>query len=260
MESRIDPQARSHYGPFLDGIVTDVDFGNSRSLRDSLSRHENVCAFILEPIQGEAGVIVPPEGYLKEVREICDEHKILMIVDEIQSGLGRTGKRLCVDHENVRPDIVCLGKSLSGGFYPVSCVLADSEIMDCVKPGQHGSTFGGSPMACRIAIAALDALERDNLAENAQQMGELFRREITKDLRPELIKEVRGKGLMNAMELIPGTDQKHSAWEFCLELRDNGVLSHPTHHNILRLTPPLCITQGQMKHAIEMIKKTIREF
>lgn len=207
---------------------------------------------MVEPIQGEAGIIVPSPGYLKEVRRLCTENNVLFIADEVQTGLARTGKMLAVQHDEVRPDIIVLGKALSGGMYPVSAVLADDPVILCIRRGSHGSTFGGNPLGARIAIAALNVLVEENLAENAQKMGELFRTEMRK-LPQDILKEVRGKGLLNALELGEGVN----AWETCLKFRDAGVLAKNTHGQVIRVAPPLIITQPQMEECIDIFKRTL---
>ncbi|XP_071490492.1 ornithine aminotransferase, mitochondrial-like [Diadema antillarum] len=212
---------------------------------------------MVEPIQGEAGVNVPNPGYIQGVREICNKHNVLFIADEVQTGLARTGKRLCVDHENVRPDMVILGKALSGGMYPVSAVLADDEVMLQIKPGEHGSTYGGNPLACKIAMAALTVLEDEKLAENAQHLGEIVRSELSQ-LDKSVIAGVRGKGLLNA--IIIKETKAFDAWKVCLRLRDNGLLAKPTHGDIIRLAPPLTLTEEQLYECLDIIKKTINSF
>lgn len=214
-----------------------------------------MCAFMVEPIQGEAGVMVPDEGYLREVRRICSANNVLFIADEVQTGLARTGKMLAVDHEQVRPDILILGKALSGGMYPVAAVLADDEVMLTIKPGQHGSTYGGNPLGCKTAMAALNVLLGENLAENAAVMGQRLRNELNK-LPKDIVPVVRGKGLLNAVVI----DKKLDAWEVCLRLRDNGLLAKPTHGDIIRLAPPLVINEAQIDECADIIKKTILSF
>lgn len=207
---------------------------------------------MVEPIQGEAGIIVPDEGYLKEVRRLCTENNVLFIADEVQTGLARTGKMLAVDHDDVRPDILVLGKALSGGMYPVSAVLADDPVILCIKRGSHGSTFGGNPLGARVAIAALNVLVEENLAENAEKMGDYFRSEMRK-LPKDIVAEVRGKGLLNAIELAEGID----AWQTCLRFRDNGLLAKNTHGQVIRVAPPLVITQTQMEECVDILKRTL---
>ncbi|NP_001309903.1 ornithine aminotransferase, mitochondrial isoform 4 [Homo sapiens] len=217
----------------------------------------NVAAFMVEPIQGEAGVVVPDPGYLMGVRELCTRHQVLFIADEIQTGLARTGRWLAVDYENVRPDIVLLGKALSGGLYPVSAVLCDDDIMLTIKPGEHGSTYGGNPLGCRVAIAALEVLEEENLAENADKLGIILRNELMK-LPSDVVTAVRGKGLLNAIVIKETKDW--DAWKVCLRLRDNGLLAKPTHGDIIRFAPPLVIKEDELRESIEIINKTILSF
>lgn len=210
---------------------------------------------MLEPIQGEAGVVVPSEGYLKGVRQLCSHHRVLWIADEIQTGLGRTGKMLCVDHDGVRPDIVTLGKALSGGVYPVSAVLADDEVMLVIKPGEHGSTYGGNPLGTRVALTALQVLEDECMAENAQRMGELLREEL-QQLPKDVVLQVRGKGLLNAIVIQPEFD----AWDVCLKLKEKGLLAKPTHGDKIRLAPPLVINEQELRHCLSIINETLSQY
>ncbi len=215
---------------------------------------------MLEPIQGEAGVYVPSEGYLKRAKELCEKHNVLFIADEIQSGIARTGKLLAVDHEDVKPDMVTLGKAISGGVYPVSAVLAKNEVMDVIKPGQHGSTFGGNPVAAAVAIASLEVVRDEKLAENSDKLGNLFRRELNNYIRnSKVVDRVRGKGLMNAI-IINDTEDSSTAWDICVALKDNGLLAKPTHGNIIRFTPPLVITEEQILDCVSIITKTLETF
>jgi len=215
---------------------------------------------LLEPIQGEAGVYVPSEGYLKRAKELCEKHNVLFIADEIQSGIARTGKLLAVDHEDVKPDMVTLGKAISGGVYPVSAVLAKNEVMDVIKPGQHGSTFGGNPVAAAVAIASLEVVRDEKLAENSDKLGNLFRRELNNYIRnSKVVDRVRGKGLMNAI-IINDTEDSSTAWDICVALKDNGLLAKPTHGNIIRFTPPLVITEEQILDCVSIITKTLETF
>ncbi|ESO82732.1 hypothetical protein LOTGIDRAFT_184502 [Lottia gigantea] len=253
ISSSTDPSSFSGYGPFMPGFSV-VPYNDIPALEKEL-QDPNVCAFMVEPIQGEAGVVVPDQGYLTKVRELCTKHNVLFIADEVQTGLARTGRRLCVDHENVRPDMVILGKALSGGVLPVSAILADDDIMLTIKPGEHGSTFGGNPLACRVAMAALEVLEEEKLAENAERLGEVLRKELS-TLPKDIVSVVRGKGLLNAIVINP----KFDAWEVCLKLRDNGLLAKPTHGDIIRFAPPLNITQSQLQECLNIIKKTILAF
>ncbi|HKL32595.1 MAG TPA: ornithine--oxo-acid transaminase, partial [Tangfeifania sp.] len=249
-----DPDARGDYGPYTPGFVN-IPYNDLERLEKEL-KDPNVAGFLVEPIQAEAGVYVPEDGYLKKASELCKKYNVLFVADEIQTGLGRTGKMLACDHENVRPDILVLGKALSGGVYPVSCVLADDEVMLTVKPGEHGSTYGGNPVAAKVAMEALDVLQEEKLADNALRMGEIFRKEM-RSIQSEMIEIVRGKGLLNAVAIKP--TQGKSAWDVCLAMKENGLIAKPTHENIIRFTPPLVITEDQMMEAIGIIKKTFKE-
>ncbi len=249
-----DPDAYNDYGPFTPGFVN-IPYNDLETLENAL-KQPDVAGFLVEPIQAEAGVYVPEDGYLQKAAELCKKYKVLFIADEIQTGLGRTGKMLACDHENVRPDILVLGKAMSGGMYPVSCVLADDEIMLTIKPGEHGSTYGGNPIAAKVAVKALEVLQEEKLAENAERLGDLFRKQM-KNIQSDFIETVRGKGLLNAI-VIKATE-KTSAWDVCLALKENGILAKPTHEHIIRFTPPLVITEGQMLDAIERIKKTFSQ-
>ncbi|MDC8105587.1 ornithine--oxo-acid transaminase [Chryseobacterium sp. B21-037] len=255
-----DPDANQNYGPFTPGFIK-IAYNDLSALEEVLNNEaENIAAFLVEPIQGEAGVYVPDEGFLKGASELCKKHNVLFIADEVQTGIARTGKLIACYHENVQPDILILGKALSGGMYPVSAVLANNEIMNVIKPGQHGSTFGGNPIACAVAVAALDVVADEHLSERAEQLGQLFRNEIQKLIeKSDLITKVRGKGLLNAI-LINDTPDSSTAWNLCLKLKENGLLAKPTHGNIIRLAPPLVITEEQLLDCIEIIKKTILEF
>lgn len=249
-----DPDAYSDYGPFTPGFIH-VPYNDIEALEKALSQPD-VAGFLVEPIQAEAGVYLPDDGYLKKAADLCKKYKVLFIADEVQTGLARTGKMLACDHEGVRPDILVLGKAISGGLYPVSCVLANNEIMLTIKPGEHGSTYGGNPIAARVAIAALRVIEDEKLAENAEKMGELFRSEMSK-VKSGFIELVRGKGLLNAIVIRP-TNGK-SAWDVCLAMKENEILAKPTHQHIIRFTPPLVITEEQMRDAIGRIQKTFKE-
>jgi ornithine--oxo-acid transaminase len=249
-----DPDAYNHYGPYTPGFIN-IPYNDIERLEKEL-QNPNVAGFLVEPIQAEAGVYVPEDGYLKKAAELCKKHHVLFVADEVQTGLARTGKMLACDHENVRPDILVLGKAVSGGMYPVSCVLADDEIMLTIKPGEHGSTYGGNPVAARVAMAALDVIQEENLVENSAKMGEIFRREL-KAFHSEMIEVVRGKGLLNAVAIKP-TNGK-TAWDVCLALKENGLIAKPTHEHIIRFTPPLVINEEQMTEAIGIIKKTLQE-
>lgn len=255
-----DPDANRNYGPFTPGFVK-VPYNDLGALEETLaSDSASIAAFLVEPIQGEAGVYVPDEGFLKGASELCEKYNVLFIADEVQTGIARTGKLIACHHEDVQPDILILGKALSGGMYPVSAVLANDEIMNVIKPGQHGSTFGGNPIACAVAVAALDVVEEENLSERAEKLGQLFRNEIQKLIeKTDLIKGVRGKGLLNAI-LINDTPESKTAWNLCISLRDNGLLAKPTHGNIIRLAPPLVITEEEILDCVSIIEKTVLEF
>lgn len=255
ISSSTDPSSYEGFGPYMPGFEL-VPYNDIAALEKAL-QDPNVAAFMVEPIQGEAGVVVPDQGYLTKVRELCTKHNVLWIADEVQTGLARTGRRLAVDHEEVRPDIVVLGKALSGGVYPVCAVLCDDEIMLTIKPGEHGSTYGGNPVACQVAIAALQVLEEEKLAENAQRMGELLRSELNK-LPKDIVTTVRGKGLLNAVVIKETKD--YNAWEVCLRLRDNGLLAKPTHGDIIRLAPPLIIKEHELRECVDIIQRTILSF
>ena len=247
------PASYGGFGPFMPGFEN-IPYNNLNALEQKLSEDKNICAFMVEPIQGEAGVVVPDAGYLKTVRELCTKHNVLWIADEVQTGLARTGKMLCVDYEGVRPDIVCLGKALSGGVYPVSAVLADDEVMLSIKPGEHGSTYGGNPLAVKVATTALDVIKNEGLVENSEKMGNILRRELNK-LPKDVVKIVRGKGLLNAIVI----NEKYDAWELCLKFRDNGLLAKPTHGDKIRFAPPLVINENQILESSEIIAKTIAQ-
>jgi len=250
-----DPDSRNHYGPFTPGFIT-VPYNDLGALEKALE-DPDVAGFLVEPIQGEAGVVVPDEGYLKKSYEMCKTKNVLFIADEIQTGIGRTGRMLACDHEGVRPDILILGKALGGGVYPVSAVLADNEIMLTILPGEHGSTFGGNPLAARVAIASLEVIKNEKLAENADRLGKIFRAELS-GIKSDMIEFVRGKGLLNAVGIKPKGGK--TAWDVCLALRDNGLIAKPTHEHIIRFAPPLVITEEQLREAIEIIKKTFKMF
>lgn len=252
ISSSTDPSSYGGYGPKMPGFQI-IPYNDLNAL-EVACQNPNVAGFMFEPIQGEAGVNLPTDGYLKGVRDICSKHRVLMIADEVQTGLARTGKMLACDHEGVRPDILILGKALSGGLMPVSAVLCDDDIMLNIKPGQHGSTYGGNPLACAVAMEALKILKEEKLAENAEKMGQLFRQEL-KAMKFSWIREVRGRGLMNAIDIDPGF--KTSAWDICLKLRDNGLLAKPTHDHIIRLAPPLVITEAELRECLKIIKTTL---
>ncbi|XP_077407341.1 ornithine aminotransferase, mitochondrial [Vanacampus margaritifer] len=252
ISSSTDPSSYEGFGPFMPGFEL-VPFNDIPALEKAL-QDPHVAAFMVEPVQGEAGVLVPDDGYLTKIRELCTKHNVLWIADEVQTGLARTGRRLAVDHEQVRPDIVILGKALSGGVYPVSAVLCDDEVMLTIKPGEHGSTYGGNPIACRVAMAALQVLEEEKLADNAERMGQLLRSELRK-LPSDIVTTVRGKGLLNA--IVIKETKEYDAWKVCLRLRDHGLLAKPTHGDIIRLAPPLTINEPQLSECIDIIHKTV---
>lgn len=255
-----DPDANQNYGPFTPGFIK-IPYNDLAALEEVLSREAgNIAAFLVEPIQGEAGVYVPDENILKNASELCKKHNVLFIADEVQTGIARTGRLIACHHEEVQPDILILGKALSGGMYPVSAVLANDNIMNVIKPGQHGSTFGGNPIACAVAVAALDVVADEKLSERAEELGKLFRAEIEKLIeKTDLITKVRGKGLLNAI-LINDTPDSSTAWNLCLQLKENGLLAKPTHGNIIRLAPPLVITEEQLLDCVKIIEKTILDF
>lgn len=250
-----DPDARKDYGPFTPGFVT-IPYNDIPALEKALA-DPDVAGFLVEPIQGEAGVFVPDEGYIKKAYDLCKKHNVLFIADEVQTGIARTGKLLACDHEGVRPDILILGKALSGGVLPVSAVLADDEIMLTIKPGEHGSTFGGNPLACKVGIAALEVIREEKLAEKAEKLGKIFRDEM-RAVKSDMIELVRGKGLLNAIVIRPRNGKE--AWDVCLAMKELGVLAKPTHGHIIRFAPPLVITEEQLRDAISLIKKAILQF
>ncbi|XP_069095232.1 ornithine aminotransferase, mitochondrial [Pleurodeles waltl] len=255
ISSSTDPSSYDGFGPFMPGFEI-IPYNDLPALERAL-QDPHVAAFMVEPIQGEAGVVVPDEGYLTGVRDLCTAHNVLFIADEVQTGLCRTGKMLAVDHENVHPDIVILGKALSGGFYPVSAVLCNDEIMLTIKPGEHGSTYGGNPLACRVGVAALEVLEEEKLSENAERMGDLLRAELMKT-PSDIVTCVRGRGLLNAIVIKETKD--YDAWKVCLRLRDNGLLAKPTHGDIIRLAPPLVINEDEIRECADIIHKTLLSF
>lgn len=248
-----DPSSYKGFGPYMPGFTV-VPYNNLEALEKAL-QDKNVAAFMVEPIQGEAGVVVPDDGYLKAVRDLCTKYNVLFIADEIQTGLARTGKMLACDHENVRPDILILGKALSGGVLPVSAVLCDDAIMLNIKPGEHGSTYGGNPLACVVAVKALQVLKDENMVENAANMGILLREELTK-LNSSFIKTIRGKGLLNA--IVINHKNPEAAWDLCLELKENGLLAKPTHGDKIRFAPPLIINKEQIKESVAIIEKSLK--
>lgn len=249
-----DPDSYKGFGPYTPGFIQ-IPYNDLNALEEALM-DKNVAGFLVEPIQGEAGVMVPDEGYLSKAYELCKSKNVLFIADEVQTGLARTGKMLACDHENVRPDILILGKALSGGTMPVSAVLADDDIMLVIKPGEHGSTFGGNPLAAKVAVAALEVLKDEKLAENADRLGKIFREELQK-IDSEMIELVRGKGLLNAIVIIPKDGKE--AWDVCVKMKENGLLAKPTHQHIIRFAPPLVITEEQIKEAVGLIEKSINE-
>ena len=248
ISSSDDPSSYKGFGPYMPGYDL-IAYNDLNALENEL-KDPNVCAFMVEPIQGEAGVIVPDFGYLSSVRKICDKYNVLFIADEVQTGIGRTGKLLACDHENVKPDILILGKALSGGVYPVSAVLCNDDVMLCIQPGEHGSTFGGNPLACAVAKTALEVVIDENLSDNANLMGNIFREELNK-LNSSIIKEVRGKGLLNAIEIKKTSSI--SAWEICMLLKNKGLLAKPTHGNIIRFAPPLIINKKEILECTSII-------
>lgn len=250
-----DPDSYKGFGPYTPGFVT-IPYNDADALSKALE-DPNVAGFLVEPIQGEAGVYVPDEGFLSKAYELCKEKNVLFIADEVQTGLARTGKMLACDHEGVRPDILILGKALSGGVYPVSVVLADDDVMLCIKPGEHGSTYGGNPIAAKVAIAALEVLKEENLAERALELGEKFRAALKKINSP-MIELVRGKGLLNAIVIKP-TNGK-TAWDVCVALKENGMLAKPTHEHIIRFAPPLVISEEQLMECADIVDKTLQSF
>ena len=266
-----DPVAKKNFGPYTDGFIK-IEYDNLQALEEVLEANQDIAAFLVEPIQGEAGVYVPSEGYLAAAKKICETHNVLFIADEVQTGIAKTGRLLatcgnctcedknCSGVPEVKADILILGKALSGGAYPVSAVLANNSIMDVIQPGNHGSTFGGNPIAAATAIAALKVVAEENLAENAAKLGKLFRKELRLFCKDnDLVRGVRGKGLLNAI-LINDTEESSTAWDICIKLRDNGLLAKPTHGNIIRFAPPLIINESQLMECISIIKKTITEF
>ncbi|MBT8244184.1 MAG: ornithine--oxo-acid transaminase [Winogradskyella sp.] len=266
-----DPVARKNFGPYTDGFIK-IEYDNLQALEEVLSTNPNVAGFMVEPIQGEAGVFVPSENYLREAKALCTKYNVLFIADEVQTGIARTGRLLatcgncscenkdCSGTPDVKPDVLVLGKALSGGLYPVSAVLANNEIMNVIQPGNHGSTFGGNPIAAAVAIAALEVVKDEKLAENADYLGKLFRAEMNKYIKDSsIVNLVRGKGLLNAI-LINDDEDSDTAWNICLRLRDNGLLAKPTHGNIIRFAPPLVMTEEQLLDCVSIITKTLKEF
>ena len=258
ISSSDDPSSYKGFGPYMPGYSL-IPYNSLDALENEL-KDKNVAAFMVEPIQGEAGVVVPDDGYLAGVRKLCTKYNVLYIADEVQTGIARTGKMLASDYEDARPDILILGKALSGGVLPISAVLADDDIMLCIKPGEHGSTFGGNPLACKVAQSALEVVIEEDLAKNAAELGEVFRSELSKRLIDnKLVKLIRGKGLLNAI-VINDTEHSSTAWDICLALRDNGLLAKPTHGNIIRFAPPLVINKKQLLLCVDIIVDTLNTF
>ncbi len=259
VSSSTDPDSYLGFGPFVPGFEL-IPYNNTEALEIALN-DSNVAGFMVEPIQGEAGVVVPDDGYLKKVAEICKKHNVLLIADEVQTGIGRTGRLTCCEHENVKPDILILGKALSGGVFPVSAILADNDIMLCIKPGEHGSTFGGNPIACKVAIAALEVVREEQLADNAYQMGIIFRERMSKIDSP-ILEKYRGKGLLNAVVITPfeHKGKNKMAMDVCLDLKKNGLLAKPTHEHIIRFAPPLVISEQELNDACDIIENTILSY
>ncbi len=266
-----DPVARKNFGPYTDGFIK-IEYDNLKALEEALKSSDTIAGFLVEPIQGEAGVYVPSDGYLAAAKALCEKHNVLFIADEVQTGIARTGRLLatcgnctcsdkhCSGTPEVKPDILILGKALSGGAYPVSAVLANDPIMNVIKPGNHGSTFGGNPIAAAISIEALSVVADENLANNAQELGELFRSELSKFIETSnIVNGVRGKGLLNAI-LINDTEESSTAWDICMALRDNGLLAKPTHGNIIRFAPPLVMNKEQLLDCVAIITKTLKQF
>ena len=254
-----DENARKNFGPFTDGFIK-IAYDDITALESAITSSPNIAGFLVEPIQGEAGVYVPSEGYLSKAKALCEKHNVLFIADEVQTGIARTGKLLAVHHENIQPDILILGKAISGGVYPVSAVLANNEIMNVIKPGQHGSTFGGNPVAAAVAIAALEVVTDEKLAENAEKLGQVFRSELNQYIQTSTIATlVRGKGLLNAI-VINDTEESDTAWNICMKLAENGLLAKPTHGNIIRFAPPLVMTEEQLRDCVTIIIDTLKEF
>ncbi len=259
ISSSQDPSSTNGFGPFVPGYII-IPYNDLKALEDIFRKEPNIAGFMFEPIQGEAGVVVPDDGYLQGVRDLCTKYNVLMIADEVQTGLARTGKMLACDHENVKPDILVLGKALSGGTLPVSAALANDDIMLNIKPGEHGSTYGGNPLACAVAVEALQVLKDEKLAENAERLGIRFRTAMEELIeKSALVKLVRGKGLLNAI-VINDTEESDTAWRICLQFAKNGLLAKPTHGNIIRFAPPLVITGEQLDECIDIIQRTILQF
>jgi ornithine--oxo-acid transaminase len=266
-----DPVARKNFGPYTEGFIK-VEYDNLKELEETLMAHDDIAGFLVEPIQGEAGVYVPSDDYLAKAKALCEQYNVLFIADEVQTGIARTGRLLascgncscpnrdCSGTPEVKPDILVLGKALSGGVYPVSAVLSSNEIMNVIQPGNHGSTFGGNPLAAAVAIAALEVVRDERLAENAHRLGVIFRKEMNRYIEhSNIVKLVRGKGLLNAI-LINDTEDSDTAWQICLKLRDNGLLAKPTHGNIIRFAPPLVMTEEELMQCVDIITATLKDF
>jgi len=262
ISSSDDPTSSKGFGPFMPGF-TNVPYGDAKALEEVISADaKNIAAFMVEPIQGEAGVVVPPAGYLKEVKAICEKYNVLLICDEVQTGLARTGTMLCADFDEIKPDIVVLGKALSGGVYPVSAVLASDEVMLTIKPGEHGSTYGGNPVGCAVAMAALEVLRDEKLVENSVERGEQLRKGLNELVGNSCIESVRGRGLLNAIvidEEKGDYSAEGRAWDLCLKMKDHGLLAKPTHGNIVRFAPPLTITEGEITECLDIISRSVQE-
>ena len=258
ISSSTDPSSTNGFGPFMPGYEI-IPYNDIESLKDSL-KDPNVVAFMVEPIQGEAGVVVPDDDYLKKAYDLCKESNVLFIADEVQTGIGRTGKMLCCEHHGFKPDILILGKALSGGVFPVSAILASDEVMLTIKPGEHGSTFGGNPVACEVAMAALNVIRDEKLAENAAKMGVIFREKLQSYINEsKIVEEIRGKGLLNAI-IINDEENSDIAWNICLKMAQNGLLAKPTHGNIIRFAPPLIINEEQLNNCIDIIISSLKDF
>lgn len=254
-----DENARKNFGPYTEGFIR-IPYNDVAALEQALASSPNVAGFLVEPIQGEAGVYVPSEGYLAQAKALCEKYNVLFIADEVQTGIARTGKLLAVHHENVQPDVLILGKAISGGVYPVSAVLANDAIMNVIKPGQHGSTFGGNPIAAAVAMAALDVVKEEQLADNADRLGQIFRAELNAYIQNSTVATlVRGKGLLNAV-VINDTEESDTAWNICMKLAENGLLAKPTHGNIIRFAPPLVMNEEQLRACVAIIINTLKEF
>lgn len=262
----VDPESRDNYGPYVPNVGAicpstgkTIHFNSIPDLEAALNAHgKDTAAFIVEPIQGEAGVVVPDDDYLTKVHALCKKHNVLLICDEIQTGIGRTGKMLCSEWAGIKPDMVTLGKAISGGMYPVSCVLSSKEIMLTIEPGTHGSTYGGNPLGCAVSIRALEIMEEEKLTERAERLGQILRQGLA-DLKSPMIKLVRGKGLLNAIVIDESKTGGHSAWDLCMLLKSKGLLAKPTHENIIRLAPPLVISEAEIKEALRIIGEAIKE-